>query len=101
MADVTSELTQEQKIALNIVTLNTAVNSLQEDFRHDHKVLVEGNGQVPLVEKVRRLEDFMNGVNFWTRTVAVAIILQTLAFAGAAIWYAVKLLPLLNSLALK
>lgn len=63
-----------------------------------HKILLEGNGELPLVERVRNLEAFVGGLKFWLRTVSVAIVLQTITFGIAAMVYFIKLYPVLEKL---
>lgn len=99
MPDVTTTLTDEQKVAMNIISMNTTINEMQTDVRKHHKVLIEGNGELPLVEKVRNLEAFANTYKFWQRTIAVAIVMQTVTFGTAAIVYFVRLYPILDKLA--
>lgn len=64
-----------------------------------HKILVEGNGELPLREQVRNLNKFVDGLRFWLKTIAVAVVLQTITFAGAAIVYFARLYPVLEKLA--
>lgn len=92
-------LTPDQKIALNLVSVNTAINTLQEQVGKHHKVLIEGDGQLPLVEVVRNHESFITSTKFWLRTVAVALVLQTITFGTAAVIYFIKLYPVLEKIA--
>lgn len=71
------------------------------DIQHLNKLVFEGdgNGNLPLTERMRNEEAFTRSVRFWLRTVAVAIVLQTLTFGSAAAIYFVKLYPLLDKLA--
>lgn len=96
--DFTDEMTETQKVITNLLSINTAVNTLQEQVGRHHKILLEGNGQIPLVEQVRNHSMFIDSTKFWLRTVAVAIVLQTITFGSAAIIYFVKLYPLLSNL---
>ena len=91
-------LTDSQKIAVNIISMNTALNDLQHTVDEHEKVLLKGNGELPLRERVRNLEAFVLNFKFWMRTVAVALVLQTITFGTAAIIYFLKLYPLLESL---
>lgn len=96
-------LTDSQKLykglVENLISLNTAINDLQETQAKHHKVLIEGNGDLPLLERVRNLEAFTGTLKFWLRTVSVAIVLQTITFGAAAIVYFVKLYPVLAEIA--
>ncbi len=95
------DLTTEQKIMINLTSVNTAVNTLQETVGKHHKLLVEGNGDIPLLEKVRNMEAFVKEFRYWSRFVFGAIILQTLAFAAGIIIALIRFLPLLEGLAHK
>lgn len=88
-------LTDSQKI---IVIQNSVIEQQNKLDRH-HKMLVEGNGEPPLMYRVKNIETFVDGIKFWQRTIAVAIVLQTITFGAAAIVYFVRLYPLLERLA--
>ena len=88
-------LTDSQKI---IVIQNSVIEQQSKLERH-HKILVEGNGEPPLMYRVKNIETFVDGIRFWQRTIAVAIVLQTITFGAAAIVYFVRLYPLLERLA--
>ena len=88
-------LTDSQKI---IVIQNSVIEQQNKLDRH-HKILVEGNGEPPLMYRVKNIETFVDGIKFWQRTIAVAIVLQTITFGAAAIVYFVRLYPLLERLA--
>lgn len=94
-----NELPPGEKMAMNIITLNTAVNDLQEGYAKHHKVLIEGNGELPIVERVRNLEAYTNGIRFWMRTIAVAIVMQTITFGGVSVALFIKAMPLLAKIA--
>jgi hypothetical protein len=98
-ADLTTNLTDEQKIAMNIITLNTAVNDLQNEMKIMNKVVLVGNGELPLREVVRNHDKFIMDIKYWTRFIGGALVLQTLAFAGGIIIAVVKFLPILERLA--
>lgn len=90
----TPGLTDTQRLLIlqqNIIDSNVKIE------KH-HKILLEGNGDLPLVEKVRNLEAFVTGMKFWLRTVLVAIVLQTVTFTAAAVVYFIKLYPILQRL---
>lgn len=106
MSDITPEveatLSNSQKINVkiiqNLTSLNTAINNLQADVRIHDKVLITGNGEPSLQERVRKLETFVESFQFWQRTVAVALVLQTITFGAAAVIYFIKLTPILEKL---
>jgi hypothetical protein len=95
-------LTDTQKthieILRNITSLNTGLNDVQTDVRELNKIVIVGNGELALRERIRNLEAFINNIKFWLRTVAIALVAQTVTFGIAAIVYFIKLYPLLNKL---
>lgn len=103
--DVVANLTDSQKINIsilqNLTSLNTRVNTLSEDVALHNKLLVTGNGQPALVERMRNLEEFESSIKYWQRFVGGAIIIQTMAFMIGLIVAVVKFLPLLQELAAK
>lgn len=92
-------LTDSQKINLNVITLNTALNDVQSDVRELNRVVLLGNGELPLRELVRNHDVFIIGIKEWTRFVFGALIVQTLAFIVGLIVAIVRFLPLLEQLA--
>ena len=98
-------LTDSQKIFSSIIenqiSINTAVNDLQEMQAKHHKILLEGNGDLPILERLRNIETFINSWKYWSRFIGGAMIIQTVAFAFAVIVALVRFLPLLESLAKK
>lgn len=89
------EMTDSQKM----LVISLAVNSLQGSVDRHNKILVTGNGEIPLVEQVRNLREFVNGIKFWAKTAAVAILLQTIAFGSAVVVGYIRFLPVLEKLA--
>ena len=81
-----------------IILQNSIIENTAKLEKH-HKILLEGNGELPLVERVRNLEAFVGTLKFWLRTVTVAIVLQTITFGAAAFVYFIKLYPVLERLA--
>lgn len=71
-------MTDVQKLFVSVNNISTVLNDIKETVEHDHKLLVEGNGDVPLVQKVRELQEFVNTFKFWQRTIAVALVLQVI-----------------------
>ena len=95
MPVIPDSLTESQKL---IVIQNAVLEQQGKRDRH-HALIVEGiNGERPLMERVRNIEAFIDGIKFWQRTIAVAIVLQTLTFGAAALVYFVKLYPLLEKI---
>lgn len=100
--DLTPNLTDSQKININVISLNTRVNEHETEINKLKRIVVEGDGEIlPHAERIRNLESYANTTKFWLRTVAVAIVLQTITFGSAAIFYFVKLYPVLLELAKK
>lgn len=96
-------MTESQKIFSSIIenqiTINTAVNDLQKNQAKHHKVLLEGNGDLPMLERVRNLEKFIDSWKYWGRFIGGAMVIQTIAFAFAVMIAIIRFLPLLESLA--
>lgn len=89
------KLTESQRM----VILQTRVLENDSRLEEHHKILVEGkSSELPLLERVRNLEAFATSIKFWLRTIAVAIVLQTITFGVAAVVYFVRLYPLLEKL---
>ncbi len=100
MTDLLPSLTESQKINLNIITLNTAVNDLQHQVGEHHAILVEGkDGELPLREVVRSHSQFISEIRYWTKFVFGALIIQTIAFLVGIVIAIVRFLPLLEKLA--
>ena len=100
--DVIANMTDSQKINIqilqNLTTLNTRMNRISEDVANHNKILVTGNGEPSLQERMRNLEEFTQSIKYWERFVGGAIIIQTLAFMFGILIAVVKFLPLLESL---
>lgn len=93
-----TDMTTEQKLLWSINSLWGNVNDIQKKVDKDHKILVEGNGELPLVEQVRNINSFVNGVKYWMKFLIGALLIQTMAFLGTAIVYLVKLAPIIEKL---
>jgi len=104
IAEPIHNLTDSQKILLLRVDMD-ALRNEQTEIKHKqdyhHKILVEGNGELSIKEKVRNLEAYDNNLKFWFRTIAVALVLQTITFGTTAVVYFAKLYPLLIELSNK
>jgi len=61
------ELTESQKVNLNLITVNTAVNDLQTDVRELNKIVLLGNGEVALRETVRADHAFILEIRYWLK----------------------------------
>jgi len=96
--DLTPTLTDSQKINMNIITMNTALNDIQKDISILNKVILLGNGEPPLRETVRNHDAFLRDIRYWTRFVGGAIVIQTIAFTLGILVAVVKFLPILEQL---
>lgn len=100
LTDLNTSLTDSQKVALNVITMNTAINDLQTDMREVQQILIKGgNGELPLREQVRNNTVFIASIKYWTRFVFGALVLQTIAFGIGIIIALVRFLPVLEHLA--
>lgn len=97
--DLSPQLTESQKLNLNVISLNTKVNDLSTDVGALNKVVLLGNGELPLREQVRNHDSFIKDVRYWVRFIGGALILQTITFGVAVIIAVVKFLPILEKLA--
>lgn len=87
--------TQDQQVLI----LSLAVNEMQTKISKHHTLLVEGNGEKPLPERVRNLERFQDRFEYWAKFLGGALILNFLGFAGGIIVAVVRFLPVLERLA--
>ena len=100
LLDLNASLTDSQKVTLNVITMNTAINNLQTDVRELHKIVIKGgDGELPLVEQVRNAMAFILTIKYWTRFVFGALILQTITFGVGIIIALARFLPVLEKLA--
>lgn len=91
--DALTDSQQRLVVRTNLIQLNT-------DARRFKDTLYDGTPkELPLVERVRNIETYVDFQKFWFRTIAVAIVLQTITFGVAAIMYFARLYPLLEKLA--
>ncbi len=81
-----------------LVVLQSEINDMKADVAKHHKVLIEGNGEIPIVEKVRNHEAFITDMKYWLKFVVAAIIMQTITFASAAVIWLIKLSPALEEI---
>lgn len=100
MPEVSPQQSSQDIILDNkIAILSMAVTQLQVQQKKHHEVLIEGNGELPVVERLRDVERFNATIKFWTKTIAVAIVLQTITFGTTALIYFIRLYPLLSRIA--
>lgn len=96
--DETIKLTPTQRLVIDAEEIKKTLEGVSTKVDKHHKILVEGNGEIPLVEKVRNIQSFVDSQKFWLKTILVAIVLQTITFSAAALVYFIRLYPLLESL---
>ena len=83
------------------IVMRTNVIQMNTDIARMKRFLFEGDGndELPAAERLRNLEAFQKTINFWFRTIAVAIVLQTITFGTVAIVTLVRVMPALDKLA--
>ena len=105
-------LTDTQKtfnaMQTNLLSVNTAVNTLQENEKErDRKVeklnevLLLGNGEPPIREVVRNHAAFITEIKYWMRYLIGLVIVQFVSFSVASVVAYIKFLPVLEQLAKK
>lgn len=92
------DMTDTQKLLWNVTSLSTNLLETNQQVAKHHRLLIEGNGELPLVEQIRNLNTFVNGVRYWMKFLIGALLLQTMAFLGTALVYFIKLYPMLEKL---
>lgn len=106
-SDLTPEnvgnLTDTQKVNIkiiqNITSLNTALNDMRHDVSAHNRILITGNGEPSLQERLRSLEQFVDSMRYWGRFISGAIVLQTLALFIGILIAIIRFLPILEKLA--
>lgn len=101
--DVLSALPESQKVHIrilqNLSSMNTVINDLQHDVNLHNKILITGNGELPLPERMRNAEAFIRSMRNIGSIIGTALIVQTIAFFTGIIIAIVRFLPLLEELA--
>jgi hypothetical protein len=77
--ELEKDLTDTQKLLWNVTSMNTALDDMKNRLDKHHKILLEGNGEIPLVEVLRNHEQFIKDVKFWLRNMALILVVNTLA----------------------
>jgi len=72
---------------------------IEADTKVHDRLLVTGNGEPSLLERMRVVEKFIGNFNYWAKFVGGALIIQTITFFFAIIVALVQFLPLLKKLA--
>lgn len=99
MPDLTTELTDTGKIKMNVISLNTAVNNLQEEMKTLNKVVIDGNGEPGLRETVRSDHAYINEIKSLTKFLIGLVMAQLVAFTFASFVAYFKYLPILETIA--
>lgn len=98
-----ANLTDTQKVNVQIIRNLTSINTSLNDIRHDvdvhNKILITGNGNPSLQERLRNVESFIDNIRYWGRLIGGAIVLQTLTLLIGIIIATIRLLPILEKLA--
>ena len=83
------------------LVMSLAMNDIQTKVNKHHEVLITGNGEVSLLERMRKLEDFVREFRYWQKFLVGALLLQTLAFLAGVLIALIRFLPVLEQLATK
>lgn len=82
--------------------LNQAIEfqkMIEADTKVHEKLLITGNGEPSLMERMRAAEKFIGNFGYWTRFIAGAIVVQTITFMFAIVVALFRFLPVLEKLA--
>lgn len=99
MPDITPNLTDSQKLNMNVITINTAVNELQTDVKKLNTVVLEGNGELPIREQVRNHERFIGEIRYWIKFIFGIVVTWTIGQMILAVVAINWLYPILTKLA--
>jgi hypothetical protein len=93
------EMSKSMTDGEKLLALSLTLNQVQDSTARLTKVVLIGNGELPLVEKVRNHEQFINNFNYWGKIVAGILIAQFLTLIGAGLWTLISVMPILEKLA--
>jgi predicted ATP-dependent Lon-type protease len=93
------EMSKSMTDGEKLLALSLTLNQVQADTTRLEKIVLIGNGELPLVEQVRNHEVFIRNVNHWSKLVAGIVVAQFLGLLGAGIWAFIRVLPVLEKLA--
>ena len=97
------DLTESQKLNLNVISLNTRVNEQQTMLDEHDKLLVRGNGERSIKDRLRSVEEYIDAtkesIKYWGRFVGGALLLNFLGFTAGILLAVFRFLPLLEQLA--
>ena len=74
-------------------------DELDSSSKVHQKLLITGNGEPSVMERIRNLEKFEERFQYWARFLGGAMLLNFLGFLAATIIAIVRFLPLLEKLA--
>jgi hypothetical protein len=72
---------------------------IEADTRVHNKLLITGNGEPSIMERLRNAESFIGGMRYWAKFLVGALIIQTITFFFGVIVALVRFLPILERLA--
>jgi hypothetical protein len=94
MPELSKELTDSQwKIVLQSKTIENS-----SDINRLNKIVLDGNGELPLREQVRNNTKFIEEFRYWIKFIFGAVILQSLGLITAGIYMWIRLAPILEKL---
>jgi hypothetical protein len=88
-------LTDSQKM----IVLQNRVIEQENDIQILNKVILLGNGELPIREQVRNHANFIKEVRYWVKIVIGLFVAQFVGFTTASIVAYIKFLPVLERLA--
>lgn len=98
-----ANLSESQKINVQIIqslnSINTSINDLRHDVSIHDKLLVTGNGEPSIQERLRNVESYINGAKYWSRFVGGAVVIQTLGIFIGITLALLRLMPVLEKIA--
>jgi len=101
--DVLNNLTDSQKVHIKLLQNMNSINTLLNEINHDvaihNRILITGNGEPSLQERVRNIKDYIDAQKYWWRFIGGALIMQTITLFVSLIVAVAQFLPLLKRLA--
>lgn len=79
--------------------MSLALNDIQTKVNKHQEILITGNGDVSLLERMRNVEKFISGFQYWGKLLVAALIVQIITYVGALVLALVRFLPVLERLA--
>jgi hypothetical protein len=91
--------TDEMSDSQRRLIMSLAINDLQTKVGRLYEAVITGNGNISLLERMRNAEKFIANIQYWSRFLVGALIIQTLAFLGGVLVALIRFLPVLEQLA--